>query len=277
MEVMTTCCNFTNEDIATVQDALTGSIVLTPLTVYPEVANTSTCVHNQSATIEGYLSDSILLISQSAHVYLKSKAQITGQDTSELTLTRHDFEIYRFYLLKEAVEGCTGMVLFNSKCNRVTNIAAVRNFVPVHSGNIPWSIEKRAYVITSPDEYSLKFKYPNGTPSTTSILVFYDGTQDIPPDRIYRFYYRGNLRYLVVKFSGQHVDLHPFCISKVYLLNSSTDFRVVSIVEGTFLINFLIAVVIYIVIIHFQDKYALLKSDGWVYKDEDVNRVAGES
>ena len=189
---MTTCCNFTDEDIAIVQDALTGSIVLTPLTVYPGVASTSTCIYNQSATIEGYLSDSILLISQSAHLYLKGKAQTTGQNISEVTLTRHDFETYRLYLLKESVEGCTGTVRFNSKCNRVANIATVHNFVPVHSGNTPWSIEKRAYVITSPDEYSLKFKYPNGTPSTTSILVFYDGTHNIPPDRIYRFYYRGD-------------------------------------------------------------------------------------
>ena len=66
-------------------------------------------------------------------------------------------------------------------------------------------------------------------------------------------------------------------MSNVYPLNSSADFRVVSTVEGTFLFAFIIAVAIYIVIIHFQDKYALLKSDGWVYKDEDVNRVAGES
>ena len=62
----------------------------------------------------------------------------------------------------------------------------------------------------------------------------------------------------------------------IYPLISSTDFRVVSTVEVAFLLISMIAVVIYIVIIHFQDKYALLKSDGWVYKDEDVNRVAGE-
>ena len=44
-----------------------------------------------------------------------------------------------------------------------------------------------------------------------------------------------------------------------------------------FLLTFIIITSIYIVILHFQDKYALLKSDGWVYKDEEVNRVAGES
>ena len=190
---MTTCCNFTDEDIAIVQDALTGSIVLTPLTVYPEVVNTSTCIHNQSATIEGYLSDSILLISQSAQLYLKSKAQIRGQNISEVTLTRHDYENYRIYLLNEEEEGCTGTVRFNLRCNRVTNIVAVHNFVPSATGSTPWNIEKRAYVITSPEEYSLEFIYPNGTSSDTNILVFYDGTQNIPPDRIHRFYYRGKL------------------------------------------------------------------------------------
>ena len=193
MAVMSTCCNFTEEDIVTMQDALTGSIVLTPLTVYPEVANTSTCNHDQSATIEGYLSDSILLIAKSAHPYLKNKAQTTGLNISEVTLRRQDYENYRLIIFKQAVEGCTGRVYFNSKCNRVTNIAVAQNFVPVSAGYIPWSIEKRAYMILSPEEFSLKFRYPNGTPSDTNILVFYDGTQNIPLDRIYRFYYRGDL------------------------------------------------------------------------------------
>ena len=178
------------------QDALTGSIVVTPLIVYPEVANTSTCVHEQSSTTEGYLSDSILLISESAHLYFKNKAQTTGQNISELTLTGQDFKNDRVYLLKQTVEGCTGTVHFSSKCNRVTNIIVVHSFVPVSTGHIPWNIEKRAYVITSPEGYSLKFWYPNGTPSDTDILVFYDGTQNIPGDRIYRFYYRGDLRQL---------------------------------------------------------------------------------
>ena len=194
MAVITTCCNFTDEDVAIVQDALSGSIVLTPVTVYPGVTNTSTCSHDQSATIEGYLSDSILLICKSAHLYLKNKAQTTGQNLSEVTLTRQDFENYRLVLLKQTVHGCTGPVHFNSRCNRVTNIVAVHNLVPVNTGHILWSIEKRAYLITSPEEFCLKFKYPNGTPSDTNILVFYDGTHNIPLDRIYRFYYRGDLR-----------------------------------------------------------------------------------
>ena len=188
---MKTCCNFTNEDITIVQDALTGSIALTPVTVYSEVANTSTCIHNRSSTIEGYLRDSVSMISKSADQYLKNKAQTTGQNISELILTRRDFENYRLILLKQILYGCTGTVRFNSYCNRVSNTVAVHNFVPMATGGTPWDVEKRAYVITSPVESSLEFRYPNGTLSDSNILVFYDGTQNIPPDRIYRFYYRG--------------------------------------------------------------------------------------
>lgn len=190
--VLTTCCDFTGEEIAIVQDALTGSIALTPLTVYSGEENTSTCAHNQSATTEGYLSDAILLASHSAHVYLTNKAQTLGQNISETTIDGEDFEQFRPYLLKQSVDGCTGPIQFNSYCNRVNNIVFVRNFVRTNTADTPWEIESRAFVMTSPENYSLEFRYPNGTPSTTNILVFYDGTQNVPPDRIYRYYYRGN-------------------------------------------------------------------------------------
>lgn len=63
----------------------------------------------------------------------------------------------------------------------------------------------------------------------------------------------------------------------MFICNFSSDTTVAILVEGVVLLTLTTAMVFYIVAIHFQEKYATLYSDGWVYANNEINRVAGES
>ena len=195
------CCNFTDEDVAIVQEALRGSIILShSCSMHPKGADDSpqcslpclegACGHN-------YLKDAITLSARAGHSYLIHKAESLGQSVPNISFDAEDAGAMRSHLLRQAFCGCTGFVQFNSRCSRVSNLAAIYNFVPVSShGGIrlenPWKIENRAFIFTTPENYNIEFWHPNGSRSIRSTLVFYDGTQNIPLDEIPRPYYRGN-------------------------------------------------------------------------------------
>ena len=63
----------------------------------------------------------------------------------------------------------------------------------------------------------------------------------------------------------------------MYIENFSTDVRAVGVAEAALLLIFIIAAMIYIMIVYFHDKRAVLYSNVWIYNDDEVNRVAGES
>lgn len=186
--------------MAIVQDALKGSVILSPLCAdSPKVLDEPGCSLQSFTTgcACGYLSDAMTLSSHAAHSYFIQKAESLGQSVSNTTLERGDIDIMRSYLLKQSLKGCTGFVQFNSHCSRVSNLVAIYNIVPLSITNstgveIPWLVEKRAFIFTTPKNYSVEFWYPNGTQSHVNTLVFYDGTQNIPSDRIPRSYYRGD-------------------------------------------------------------------------------------
>lgn len=193
----------TSEDIKIIKTALKGTIVIKP--VKTSVFNlTGLKKHDLTADTQGYLADAITLQALAANNSLQEKASLTGQNISDTTLQRTDYNLISRNLLNTSFGGCTGQVDFNQQCNRVANTFTILNFVPSNDGtSTPYTVERRGHIYTSPDNVEVIFCQSNGTISAKSTLVFRDGTADVPLDHIKRIYIRckDNIVDIAIHFS----------------------------------------------------------------------------
>ena len=148
-----------------------------------------------------YISDSILTIAQAMDALVKSKANESDLELGNVTILREDTLLLSRKLSEVHVtEGITGEISFTSSGERSFSLFEIRNFVPIENTNFslqtvhdenPWEIKRKGLVKTGKGGMQILHYSDDGNLSTSSTVVFADGTTNIPPDHPHRVYIRG--------------------------------------------------------------------------------------
>ena len=187
--------NYSADERQQVYDGLKGTI-----TIHPS-GDVNRTIAKTSDSTSSYIDDAIKLLAIAGDSFLRKKANETGTALRETSITWSDSPEYGRQIAVTSFTGKTGEIGFGSDMVRNMSVFRFNNILSCHymneSGRTGCNISciGEIYKGTNDSVCEVKFFDENSTTGFTkqSTIVFSDGTKDIPPDSLSKFFNRSEL------------------------------------------------------------------------------------